>query len=151
MFVLLVLFGSRLDVHYSRFEGKNNNQRNAIWFNFYSLSNTENMGKEGTYLLILMKSRNFSFKFPLNPLRFTSHQRNWDKLLFFNFSKLQFVGDKIDQSTSDKCFFCIIVNFIVQILKCTVYKRYMLGVTIQIHMVVDNRTVLYKIKMLSSS
>ena len=41
------------------------------------------------------KARTFCKMNSLNPLRFTSHQRNWDKRLLFNFSKLQFLNDKI--------------------------------------------------------
>ena len=33
---------------------------------------------------ILKNQKNFSFKFPLNPLRFTSHQKNREKCLLFN-------------------------------------------------------------------
>ena len=72
------------------------------------------------WLEIVAKAGFFCFRFPLNPLRFTSDQTNWDKCLLFNFAKLQFFNDKIDQNThfaklpSAKCiFYC---NFEIEVL-----------------------------------
>ena len=76
------------------------------------------------WLGIVTKAGFFCFRFPLNPLRFTSDQTNWDKCLLFNFAKLQFFNDKIDQNThfaklpSAKCiFYC---NFEIEVLSYTV-------------------------------
>ena len=58
----------------------------------------------------------------LNPLKFTSHKKNWKKNVYF--SILQILNGKIKLLSAKSLFFCITVNFIVQKLKfCKIEKE----------------------------
>ena len=50
----------------------------------------------------------FCFKFPINPLRFTSHQRICTKKNLSNFARLQLLNHKIDQKNQ----FCQMASFV---------------------------------------
>ena len=72
-------------------------------FDFYSVQNwlgfkeARNERLERLIYIVEKKWRFgiFSFEFPFNSLRFTSHQRNWHTQKLSNFAKLQFLNDKI--------------------------------------------------------
>ena len=83
-------------------------KREILWVESRDLSQTDN-SYYGVFfskvewwvveLLFLFLSTTEAWTFckmyPLNSLRFTFHQRNWDKRLLFNFVKIKFFNDKI--------------------------------------------------------
>ena len=61
--------------------------------------------------------------FPLHTLKFSPHQRNSDKRLFFNYAKIQFLSDRIYSGAKKAIWhwqfgkISVLVNFITQKLK----------------------------------
>ena len=70
------------------------------------------------FCLSTTKAWTFCKMNPLNPLRFTSHQKNWEKCLFFNLSKFWMIKltktPILPNCQVQNSFFGITANFIIQ-------------------------------------